>query len=162
MIPALSKRSLIFVLIAVLVVAFAAISGSLITAPKIPIWYAGLNKPWFNPPREVFPIVWPILYALMAFGFWRILRAVDSGKPRDHAILTFLVQILFNAGWSFAFFGAESPLAGLIVLAGLILCVLAMIFAFRKVDPLAAFLQLPYFAWISFAFMLNIAIWRLN
>jgi translocator protein len=162
MISATSKQSLIFAGLALFLVGVTATLGSSVTTPQIPGWYAGLKKPWFNPPNLAFPIAWTTLFALMAFGLWRILRAVDAGKPRKLAILTFLTQLLFNAGWSFAFFGAQSPAAGLFVIAGLVLSVLAMILAFRKVDPLAANLQIPYLCWVSFASILNIAIWRLN
>jgi translocator protein len=162
LIPATSARSGIFLLIAVFIVASVSALGSAATSPVIPTWYAALNKPWFNPPNWIFPVAWTSLFALMAFSFWRILRQVDAGQPRNTAILTFLVQILFNIGWSFAFFAARSPLAGLIVAAGLVLSVAAMVIAFRRIDRLAGNLQLPYLAWVSFATVLNFAIWRIN
>jgi translocator protein len=162
MISATSKQSLIFAVLALFLVAVTASLGSSVTTPQIPGWYAGLKKPWFNPPNFAFPIAWTTLFALMAFGLWRILRAVDAGKPRNLAIFIFIVQLLFNAGWSFAFFGAQSPTAGLFVIVGLVLSVLAMILAFRKVDILAGNLQIPYLCWVSFASIINLAIWRLN
>jgi translocator protein len=162
LIPAASPRSGIFLLIALFVVAAASGLGSTATSPHIPTWYAALNKPWFNPPNWVFPVAWSTLFLLMAFGFWRVLRQVDGGQPRNTAILTFLVQILFNIGWSFAFFAARSPLAGLVVAVGLVLSVAAMVVAFRRIDPLAGNLQLPYLAWVSFALFLNFTIWRIN
>jgi translocator protein len=162
MIPAFSKQSMIFAAIAFFIVVLATATGSLVTTPKILGWYAAINKPWFNPPRLVFPIVWPILFALMAFSFWRILRCVDAGQPRKTAILTFFIQLLFNVAWSFAFFGAESIGAGMVVAAGLALAVLANVLAYRPVDQLAAILQLPYLAWVTFAFILNTAIWWIN
>jgi tryptophan-rich sensory protein len=162
LIPATSPRSGIFLLIALFIVAAASGLGSTATSSHIPTWYAALNKPWFNPPNWAFPLAWTALFLLMAVGLWRILRQVDGGQARNHAILAFLVQILFNVGWSFTFFAARSPFAGMFVAAGLTLAVLAMILAFRRIDPLAAALQLPYLAWVSFATVLNVAIWRIN
>ncbi len=162
MIPALSARSLVFLAIALLIVGSASVSGSLITAPNIASWYAGIRKPWFNPPNWIFPVVWPMLYALMAFGFWRILRQVEGGQPRQLAIFAFLIQIVANAAWSLAFFGAQSPAAGLIVAILLVLTVAFMVLKFHKTDPLSAWLQLPYLCWVTFAALLNTAIWRLN
>ncbi|MGL4635620.1 MAG: TspO/MBR family protein [Beijerinckiaceae bacterium] len=162
LIPAFSTRSLVFLAIAVFIVVAAAISGSSATGPNIATWYSTIKKPWFNPPNWIFPVVWPILYSLMALGFWRVLRQVDGGRDRKTAIFAFLIMIVFNAAWSFAFFGAQSPLAGLVVIAGLWLSIVYMVLSFRKVDALSAWLQLPYLGWVSFASLLNIAIWRLN
>ncbi len=162
LILARSARSLVFLALAILVVVTATMVGSSVTTPVISTWYAGLNKPWFNPPNIAFPIVWPVLFALMAFGFWRILRVIGGGMPRNHAIVAFFVQILFNMAWSFAFFGAKSPLAGLFVAVGLVVSVAAMIVTFRRVDRLAAYLQLPYLAWVTFAMVLNATIWWIN
>jgi translocator protein len=162
LIPANSTRSSIFMLIALVVVTAASALGSTATAPHIPTWYAALNKPWFNPPNIAFPIAWSALFLLMAFSFWRILRQVDGGQPRKTAILVFMIQLLFNVCWSFTFFGAQSPLAGLFVAVGLVVSVAAMVIAFRQIDTLAGNLQLPYLAWVSFALVLNFAIWQIN
>jgi tryptophan-rich sensory protein len=162
LIPATTPRSLVFLLIALFIVTAASGLGSTATSPHIPTWYAALNKPWFNPPNWVFPLAWSALFLLMAFGFWRILRQVGAGRPRNTAILAFLVQIVFNVAWSFAFFAAQSPMAGLVVAVGLVASVAAMVIAFRRIDPLAGNLQLPYLGWVSFAMVLNFAIWRIN
>ena len=162
LIPALSARSLVFLGIAIFIVAMASVLGSTATTDAIPTWYVQIRKPWFTPPNLVFPIAWTLLFALMAFSFWRILRHVDAGDLRRQAILAFLVQILFNIGWSFTFFGARNPGAGVIVATGLVLAVATMVLTFRKLDTLAAWLQIPYLCWVSFALFLTIAIWRLN
>ena len=125
-------------------------------------WYADLQKPWFNPPNWIFPVVWPILFTLMIVGFWRVLRQVDAGRPRGIAIVAFFVQLIFNLAWSIAFFGAKNLFAGVLVSVGLIMSVAAMVFTFRKIDPTAAWLQIPYLAWVSFAMVLTVSIWRLN
>jgi translocator protein len=162
LLPASSTRSGIMLIVALVSVTAASALGSTATSPHIPTWYAALNKPWFNPPNLAFPLAWTILFLLMAFSFWRILRQVDGGQPRKTAIFAFFIQLLFNVGWSFAFFGANSPLAGMFVAVGLVLAVAAKIVAYRRIDPLAGNLQLPYLAWVSFALVLNIAIWRIN
>lgn len=162
LLPASSTRSGILLVIALVTVTAASALGSNATSASIPTWYAALNKPWFNPPNWAFPLAWTILFLLMAYSFWRILRQVDGGQPRKTAIFAFFVQLIFNVGWSFAFFAARSPLAGIFVAVGLVLAVAAKIIAYRRIDPLAGNLQLPYLAWVSFALVLNIAIWRIN
>jgi translocator protein len=162
MIAAKTVRSGVFMLIALFIVAAASALGSAATTPAIPTWYATLNKPWFNPPNWIFPVAWTSLFMLMAFGFWRILRQVGGGRPRNLAILAFLVQIVINVSWSFAFFGAQSPGTAVAVAVALVAAVATMVVAFRRVDPLAGNLQLPYLAWVSFALVLNVTIWWIN
>ena len=162
LIPAKSKRSLIFLALSSFIVIVVSFAGSAVTRPVILGWYADLQKPWFNPPNWIFPVVWPILFTLMIVGFWRVLRQVNAGRPRGYAIIAFFVQLIFNLAWSITFFGAKSLLAGVFVSVGLVATVAAMIITFWKIDPVAARLQIPYLAWVSFAMVLTMSIWRLN
>lgn len=161
-IPPLSVRSIIYLAVAFVAVAAAATLGSQATAPHLAGWYAGLAKPWFNPPNWVFPVAWTSLFALMAFGFWRVLRSIFAGAARTRAIIAFLVQLGFNVAWSFAFFGQQSPDLGLAVAIGLVAAVGALVVSFLAVDRLSGLLQLPYLAWVTFALILNAAIVTLN
>ena len=72
------------------------------------------------------------------------------------------LQLLLNFGWSFAFFGANSPLGGLLVIVPLLIAIVATIAAFRPLDRLASGLLWPYLAWVAFATLLNGSIWWLN
>lgn len=147
---------------AILPVAAAGTLGNLATLPNIPTWYAGLVKPSFNPPNWVFGPVWTVLYIAMAYAFFRILRLRPAPPDRNLAIAMFFIQIVLNAAWSFAFFAAHSPALGLGVVALLWLSVLATLVVFWQADRLAGLLFVPYLAWVSFAALLNVAIWRLN
>ena len=147
--------------IAIVPVALAAILGNLATMPKIGTWYAGLAKPWFNPPNAVFGPVWSLLYAMMAYSFFRILTPTP-GPWTATAIALFLLQIALNAGWSFAFFAGESPKGGLLVIVALWCGIVLTAFAFWQIDRPASLLLWPYLAWVSFAAVLNRAIATLN
>jgi tryptophan-rich sensory protein len=149
-------------LVSVLPVVLVAVSASLVTQPNIPTWYAGLQKPGFTPPNWAFPVAWTLLYAMMAYALWRILSLPKDRPGRSAAITLFFVQLALNGLWSFAFFGGQSPLAGLIVIAALIAAIVATIRAFRKLDRTAAFLLVPYLAWVAYAALLNGTIWRMN
>lgn len=140
----------------------AAVAGSLVTAPAIPGWYAGLVKPAFTPPNWLFGPAWTFLYVLMSAAFWRVLSAPESTGGRSRAITWYLTQIVLNGLWSFAFFGWRSPVAGLVVIAALWLAIAATIIAFARVDRTAAWLLAPYIAWTSFAAALNAGVWLLN
>ena len=93
---------------------FDSLLGQVATAPNLVPWYESLQKPWFNPPNAVFGPVWTLLYCLMALAFWRILL-LPRQPGRQLAIGLFLGQLLFTVLWSFAFFAAQSPLLGLLV-----------------------------------------------
>lgn len=148
--------------IAILPVVAASLAGSAVTVPQIPTWYAGLVKPPFNPPNWIFAPVWTALFALMALAVFRILRIPVGTPGRRRALLVYHLQLLLNIGWSFAFFGAHSPIAGLAVIVLLLALILATIAAFKPLDRLAANLLWPYVAWVAFAALLNASILWLN
>jgi tryptophan-rich sensory protein len=160
--PALSLRGLVTLCLAIIPVMLASLIGQFFTAPAINGWYATLQKPFFNPPNVVFPLVWTFLYALMAVAFWRILRARPEAGPVGGAIAVFLAQLVANAGWSYAFFGLRSPLAGLLVIGVMLVLIALTIRRFVPIDRAAGYALFPYLAWVGFAAILNAAIVILN
>lgn len=152
---------LTYAIIAVAPVVLAGAIGSVVTLPAIPTWYAGLAKPWFTPPNGVFGPAWTALYALMAIAFYRVLRRSPApGRPL--AIAVFLLHMALNALWSVAFFGNRSPALGLADLGLLWPVALANALLFWRLDRLAGALMTPNLLWVTFAAILNIAVWRLN
>lgn len=140
----------------------AALLGNAATMPNIAPWYAGLAKPPLTPPNWLFGPAWTTLFILMGVAFYRILRA-DPGTPgRSRAIWLFYAQLLFNTGWSFAFFAAHSPALGLAVILPLEALILATLLAFRRLDRISAACLIPYALWVAFATWLNAGIWALN
>lgn len=128
--------------------------GSTVTGPAVATWYPTLTLPDWRPPNIAFPIVWTLLYVLMALGAWLVWRRVPLAEARG-ALLLFLLQLAANLAWSFLFFGQQSPLLGLIDIAVLVVLIVLMLVAFRRIDRLAAAINLPYLAWVSFATLLN-------
>ena len=117
-------------------------------------WFAGLAKPAINPPSYLFGIVWPILYVMMGLALTLVVTA--RGAPgRGAAIAAFVVQLALNLAWSPLFFGAHQVTAALWLLFAIDLAVIATIVLFWKVRPPAAWLLVPYLAWILFATALN-------
>jgi len=147
----------------VLACELVGIAGALATAPAIETWYATISKPGFTPPSWVFGPVWTLLYALMgtaAFLVWRE-RDADPRMTR-FALGAFLVQLMLNGFWSPAFFGLQSPLLGLLVIVPLLGVLLVTTRLFARVSRPAAALLVPYVAWVTYATVLNAAIWTLN
>jgi tryptophan-rich sensory protein len=147
--------------IAVGLVFFDSLIGQLATFPNLVPWYDSLTKPGFNPPTAVFGPAWTLLYALMALAFWRILILPDQ-KGRKLAIGLFLAQLALNVVWAWAFFGAHSPLLGLIDIVPQFALIAATLVLFWRLDRLAGLCLLPLLLWVGFAAALNFEIWRLN
>jgi tryptophan-rich sensory protein len=136
--------------------------GSLVTAPKIPTWYAGLTKPPFNPPNWIFAPVWTLLYVMMAVAVWRVAIGSADHESRRRAVLAFAGQLGLNAIWSPAFFGLESPRLALFVILALLSALALTTLVFFRIDRLAGLLLVPCLAWVGFATVLNAAIVLLN
>ena len=140
----------------------AGLIGSLFTTPAITTWYATLQKPPFTPPNWLFAPAWITLYLLMGISAFIIWRRGLGNPQVKRALFLFVIQLVLNALWSIAFFGLESPLYGVIVIATLWVAILLTILKFFKVSSVAAVLMLPYILWVTFAAVLNISIWVLN
>lgn len=134
--------------------------GSLATTPKIPTWYVSLAKPGWTPPDAAFPIVWTLLYVLMAVALWRLWQL--HAPARRTAIVLWLLQLALNALWSQVFFGMESIGGALVVIILLWIAILATIRACARIDRIAAWLLAPYLLWVSYASALNAAILVMN
>lgn len=135
--------------------------GGLVTGTSVNFWYATLAKPPFNPPNEVFAPVWTILYVCIAVAGWRVWRAAGF-KDGKGAFAFYWAQLALNLAWSFLFFGAHAITLALIDIMALFIAIVVTIVRFLPVDRTAAWLLLPYAAWVGFATALNAAIWRLN
>ena len=118
-------------------------------------------QPPLSPPAWVFPVVWTVLYALMGIGAARISQTPPA-PVRNKSLNLFIAQLIVNFFWSLIFFNAQAygfALLWLLLLWGLVLW---MILTFYKTDPTAAYMQIPYLLWLTFAAYLNIGIWLLN
>ena len=125
------------------------------------LWYSRLDKPSFHPPQAVYPVVWTVLYALMAVSGWRVWSA-ESSEERSHALKLWVAQLASNAEWTKLFFGEHRPLRALVDVALLEAAILKYIAAASKVDRTAAACFVPYAGWVAFAAVLNAEIVRRN
>ena len=116
-------------------------------------WYSGLIKSSLNPPSYIFGIVWPILYAIMAFVSFKIAEKIST---------LFIMQLIFNAAWSWLFFYFHAPVIALLDISILILLNQKILIILREESKLLFYLYLPYLIWLSFAAFLNASIIFLN
>jgi benzodiazapine receptor len=135
--------------------------GGLATSSSVDSWYAGLEKPGFNPPNAVFAPVWTTLYVVMAVAVWRVWRA-SRGVDRRRAMTLYGAQLALNLLWSILFFGLREPAAALVEIVVLFALILLTTRSFWRIDRAAGLMLTPYAAWVAFASVLNFEIWRLN
>ena len=140
--------------------AVGGLSGWL-TREGTELYQTTIIKPPLSPPGIVFPIVWSILFALMGVGATRIYLSPAS-NARSRALGIFLLQLAFNFFWSIIFFNLKNFGLALLWLAVLWALIIWMIRSFHTIDPLSAWLQVPYLLWVTFAAYLNLGVWRLN
>src|SRR3569833_1205227 len=135
--------------------------GGLWTAPEIPGWYRTLVKPSFNPPGWIFGPVWTTLYVLMAIAASLVTEAADT-QLRTFGLGLFVLQLALNHAWRWIFFHKHSIGAAALEVALLWVAIGVTTIVFRRVSATAAWLMAPYWAWVTFASILNVTLWRLN
>jgi tryptophan-rich sensory protein len=135
--------------------------GASVTDRGTQRWYRRLRKPPFQPPSVVFRWVWPVLYGLTALSGWRVWNQ-PAGPKRSRALGLWVLQLGFNAAWSWLFFGQRRLKWALADNMALGASIAAYIAAARKVDRPAAVLVAPYLGWVCFANLLNEEIVRRN
>ncbi len=131
------------------------------TSAAVPEWYASLNRPSFNPPGWVFGPVWTVLYILMGVSLFLVWKS-EPGQARNVAMGVFFVQLALNFAWSFIFFYSKMIGPALIEIIVMWITIVIMLVLFYKIRPLAAYLNIPYLLWVSFATALNASYYLLN
>jgi benzodiazapine receptor len=117
------------------------------------------DRPWFFPPTVAFPVVWTLLFTLLGVALYLVVRGgADTGDTRL-ALGAFAGQFALNLAWTPVFFGLRRPGLGLAIIVLLWVAIVCTIVLFDRVDRRAALLLVPYLAWVSFAAVLNYAIW---
>ena len=147
------KTKIVFILISLAVGGLSAF----LTRNNMNVFDA-IQKPPLTPPAIVFPIVWTILFSLMGYGAARVYLE----DPTSNGIEVFGINLAVNFFWSSIFFNLQAYTFAFIWLLLLIAVVIVMIIKFYRVDKAAAYLQLPYLAWLLFAGYLNLYIALMN
>lgn len=132
-----------------------------ITSTSIIDWYATIIKPSFNPPNYIFGPVWTLLYILMGISMYIVLNHAKYAD-KSKLICIFSIQLFLNFCWSIIFFNFHSIGFALIEIVFLWMSIFSMIAYFYQSSKLAAYLNIPYLMWVSFATFLNYSIYRLN
>lgn len=142
------------IIIAFLVLATAS-SGAIF---KPGDWYEQLRRPSWTPPNWAFPVVWSILFIAIGVSGWMVWQAQGLGL----AMGLWLLQLIFNAIWSWLFFGRQRMDLAFVDVCALFVTIIAYIAVASQVSQVAALLFVPYAVWVAIAATLNRTVWRLN
>ena len=159
-----AKQSLL-VGIGLLLITFGAPALGVFSPPSD--WYQSINKPTWNPPPWIFGPVWTALYLMMATAAWLVWK---HGKGQDRgeqdqskkALTAYFVQLALNTLWTPLFFGIRRIDWAFVDILALWFAILVCILTFYRVHRVAAWLMLPYLAWVTFASVLNATLWVMN
>ncbi|MFH1423526.1 MAG: TspO/MBR family protein [Candidatus Nealsonbacteria bacterium] len=178
-------KNIVKFIVSILICQATGVLGSFFTAPAINTWYAFLAKSSFNPPDFVFAPVWTLLFLLMGIALylvwsknWHIEVKAETANQKtwnpisrklytgtwreENAVAIFSLQLGLNILWSIIFFGLKAPGFAFFEILMLWFAILYTIVNFYRISKASSFLLLPYLLWVSFAAVLNFAIWRLN
>jgi len=158
----MKKSDILKLIVSLIICQLAGFVGSLFTTPSIPIWYASLEKPSFNPPNWVFSPVWISLFVLMGISLFLVWQKTLHYPGVSSALFWFGIQLFLNMLWSVLFFGLKSPFFAFVGIIFLWVAIFLTLVKSFKVSRLAGVLFVPYICWVSFAAVLNFSIWNLN
>lgn len=122
--------------------------------------YKNLNLPKLAPPSILFPIVWTILFILMGISAYIIYES--NSDQKQSALTIYGIQLLVNFIWPILFFNLGLYLFSFIWIILLWSLIILMINSFKKISSIAAYLQIPYLLWVTFASYLNFMIYYNN
>ncbi len=154
------KPIFIKIIIASLITLALGLASGFSTIDAITNWYQYINKPSFNPPNWIFGPVWTVLYIMMGISFGMIWHSNSALKNK--VMMLFGTQFILNLLWSFLFFNLHQTGIAFIEIILMWIFILITILSFYRINKTAAYLLIPYLCWVSFASILNGAIWYLN
>jgi tryptophan-rich sensory protein len=155
-----TRRSIGLVLLLILCLGAGGL-GAIATTPEIEGWYKTIARPSWTPPDWIFGPVWTTLYVMMAVAAWFVWKPTGF-KGAALPLTLFGLQLLLNIAWSWIFFGLHQPGWAFAEIVVLWLMIVATTVAFFRCSTIAGWLLVPYLAWVSFAAVLNFALWRMN
>ena len=126
------------------------------------LFFETIEKPAFSPPAWIFGVVWPILYLLMGFSLYLIFTSGAEKEKIKEALRVFAYQLIVNLLWPTLFFRFQWFFVSFLWILLLIFLVIEMLRKFYDIRKLAAYVNIPYLAWLFYAAWLNLAVWWLN
>lgn len=156
-----STKQQIWGLIGWLGITFIAAAVGAAATVDAPSFYQALNLPSWAPASSVFAPVWTLLYLMMGIAAWLVWRQAGFNNART-ALTLYIMQLIFNALWSWTFFAWHQGSFSFMVIVFLWLLVAATLYQFWKINRSAGVLLMPYLLWLTYAGALNLVVWQMN
>lgn len=147
-------RSYATLLLFITIVSIVSFSAAQFTPGQ---WYVQLIKPEWTPPNWIFPVAWTLLYLMIAVAGWLIFK--HSNRIMQ---IAWVAQLVFNALWSWLFFGLHWIGVAMFDIFAMFVCILVLVWSAYKTNAAVFWLMTPYLLWVSYALALNAAIFFLN
>ena len=160
--PEKKKNTVLTYVIAIAIPLAVGILSALLTRGNMDVYQRVVTPP-LSPPSILFPIVWTVLYLLMGISSAMVWQKKDTDPvTSDRALSYYAASLAFNFAWSIIFFNFGKYLFAFLWLICLLYLIVRTVLLYRRISPVAAYLQIPYIVWVIFAGYLNIGIWVLN
>ena len=138
----------------IIVFGIVGLIGSLFTSGETNSeWYSS-TKTFLTPPNWVFPLVWNILFILIAFSLYFV-WVYSNKKQKKTVVIVYGMNFLFNMIWSFLFFKLKNPILAFIDILFVLITIILMIFVSGKIKKISSWMLIPYLLWVGFASILN-------
>lgn len=155
------NNNFLFLVKSIAVPLLVGLLASLLTRNSMQV-FAAVNKPPLSPPAILFPIVWTVLYTLMGISYYLVVNSGENEEDILKAARIYWLQLIVNFLWPTFFFNFQWYLFSFFWLLLLWLLVIIMIKMFYVVSKPAAWINIPYLIWLTFAAYLNLGIFLLN
>ncbi len=150
-----NKSKLKILIICLVIVYLVAFIGSIFTSQGTDSEWFEQIRPSITPPDYVFPIVWNILFFLIALSLYFAWINSKNKENKRKIILVFGINFILNIFWSVFYFALRSPLCAFIDLILLFISIIFMIYVTADIDRISSYLLIPYSLWVGFAGILN-------
>lgn len=153
-------KKFLYIVLGIMLCFISGIFAGWLQSESIATWYPTLVKSTLTPAAVVFPVAWGVIYVCMGTSAG-IVWGGNYGGKRETTVL-FAINLILNFLWSICFFVARSPLSGLVCITAIYIAAVWYFIRMLYICRGAAFLLLPYIAWLTLATYLNACIVGLN
>ena len=120
-------------------------------------YYKELNQPFFAPPTWIFPVVWTILYILLAYSIYKVFN-----KRNKNYLKTLIINYIANQLYTILFFLLKNNFLSFIDTLIVLISSLYLYYETKEINNKSSKFIVPYIIWNIFATILSLTIFLMN